>query len=153
MILFAVIFSASTFCQKKTDIEKEKMAIQMVINEHMDAVDSLDVDRILEVLTEDHVDMPPNMPRVVGKEAYRAYFTPFIGFFEGLKNREMSFEVDEFVVSGEWAFQNGRYSTKFVTQENVIIEDMGNFVWMFRKDADGKWKWARVISNSTKPLQ
>jgi len=49
----------------------------------------------------------------------------------------MSFPVNEIVVTGDWAFQ----------------KDEGNFVWLFKKDNAGNWKWARVISNSTKPLQ
>lgn len=58
----------------------------------------------------------------------------------------------EFVVAGDWAFQIGTYSTKFTLQDDSLIEDTGNYVWMFKKDHDGNWKWARVISNSTIPL-
>ena len=147
-----VIFSCVNQTDQIVDIESEKAAIQTVIDEHMDAIDSLDVNRLLEGQTEDHMDMPPNMPRIIGKQAYIEYFTPWIGFFESLKNKEMSFEADEFIVSGEWAFQIGRYSTKFVSQDDNILEDKGNYVWIFKKESNGSWKWARVISNSTKPL-
>ena len=148
-ILFAGIASG----QNKADIEIEKKAIQMVISEHMDAIDSLDVDRLNEMQTEDIIDMPPNMPRLVGKQAYSKYFSTWIGFFKSLKQKEMSFVPDEFVVTGEWAFQIGTYSTKFTLQDDSLIEDAGNYVWIFKKDHDGNWKWARVISNSTIPLE
>lgn len=46
----------------KVNLEDEKAAIQMVINEHLDAVDSLDVTRLLNCMTEDHLGMPANMP-------------------------------------------------------------------------------------------
>ena len=152
-LLFAIILSTGTSCQVKIDIENEKNAIQTVINEHMDAIDSLDVTRILDCMTEDHVDMPPNMSRIVGKQAYSEYFSTWIGFFESLKQKEMSFEADEFVVSGDWAYQIGTYSTKFTLQDDSLIEDTGNYVWIFKKEHDGNWKWARVISNSTIPLE
>ena len=134
----------------KVNLEDEKAAIQMVINEHLDAVDSLDVTRLLNCMTEDHVEMPANMSRLVGKQAYGEYFSSWIGFFKSLKQKEMSFVPDEFVVTGDWAFQIGTYSTKFTLQDDSLIEDTGNYVWIFNKDHDRTWKWARVISNSTK---
>lgn len=134
----------------KVNLEDEKAAIQMVINEHLDAVDSLDVTRLLNCMTEDHVEMPANMPRLVGKQAYGEYASSWMGFFKSLKQKEMSFVSDEFVVTGDWAFQIGTYSTKFTLQDDSLIEDTGNYVWIFNKDHDRTWKWARVISNSTK---
>ncbi len=152
ILMIPVLFSCESSTDKVIDIEAEKAAIQNVIDEHMDAIDSLDVNRILAGQTEDHLDMPPNMPRIKGQEAYKEFFTPWIGFFESLKYKEMTFDADEFVVSGDWAFQIGTYSTKFVFQDDNAIEDEGNFVWIFKKETDGNWKWARLISNSTRPL-
>lgn len=137
---------------KDSNIDAEKAAIQIVINEHLDAADSLDVDRLLNCLSEDHVDMPPNMPKIIGKKAYGEYFSTWIDFFKNLKQNEMSFVPDEFIVSGDWAFQIGTYKTKFTMQNDYIIEDEGNYVWIFKKELNGNWKWARVISNSTKQL-
>ncbi len=134
----------------KVNLDVEKESIQAIINDHLDAVDSLDVERLLNCMTEDHVEMPANMPRLVGKQAYGEYFSTFIGFFESLKKKEMSFVSDEFVVTGDWAFQIGTYSTKFTLQDDSLIEDTGNYIWIFKKDLDRKWKWARVISNSNK---
>ena len=133
-----------------SNLDVEKAAIQAIIKDHLDAVDSLDVAGLLNCMTEDHVEMPTNMPRIVGKQAYSEYFSTWIGFFESLKQKEMSFVPDEFVVTGDWAFQIGTYSTKFTLQDDSLIEDTGNYVWIFKKDLDRNWKWARVISNSTK---
>ena len=153
IITALLLFAGIAFGQNKTDIEKEKKAIQMVISEHVDAIDSLDADRLLEGVTEDIIDMPANMPRLVGKQAYGKNFSTWIGFFKSLKQKEMSFVPDEFVVTGDWAFQIGTYSRKFTLQDDSLIEDTGNYVWIFKKDHDGNWKWARVISNSTIPLE
>jgi ketosteroid isomerase-like protein len=123
-----------------------------VIDEHMDALDSLDVDRLLTGLTEDILEMPSNMSRVIGKQAYKEFFKPWIVTFNSLKHKEMSFEADEFIVSGDWAFQIGTYSYKFIFHDDNVMEDEGNYVWIFKKETEGHWKWARVISNSSKPL-
>ena len=139
--------------QKNIDLEAEKYDIQLVVNDHLDAVDSLDVDRLLNSMTEDLVEMPANMSKLVGKQAYSEYFSTWIDLFESLKQKEMSFVTDEFVVSGDWAFQIGTYSYKFTLQDDSLIEDVGNYVWIFKKDnLDRNWKWARVISNSTKQM-
>ena len=129
-----ILFAGIAFGQNKIDIEKEKKAIQMVISEHMDAVDSLDVDRLLEGITEDIIEMPSNMPRLVGKQEYSKNFSTWIGIFKSLKQKEMSFVPDEFVVTGDWAFQIGTYSYKFTFQDDSLIEDTGNYVWIFKKE-------------------
>ena len=146
------VISCDNRSQNNVHLEMEKEAIQMVINEHLDAVDTLDVARLLNCVTEDHVEMTPNMSKIIGKQEYGEYFSSWIGFFKSLKQKEMSFIPDEFVVTGDWAFQIGTYTTKFTLQNDSLIEDVGNYVWIFKKDFDNKWKWARVISNSTKQL-
>jgi ketosteroid isomerase-like protein len=152
ILLILTMISCDNSSPSKVNLEVEKAAIQTIIDGHLDAVDSLDVTRLLNGMTEDHVEMPPNMSRLVGKQAYGEYFSTWIGFFESLKQKEMSFVPDEFVVTGDWAFQIGTYSTKFTLQDDSLIEDTGNYVWIFKKDNDGNWNWARVISNSTKQI-
>ena len=136
----------------KSNLDVDKAAIDAIIDEHLDALDSLDVERLLNCMTEDHVEMPANMPRLVGKQAFSEYFSTWIPIFESLKQKEMSFVSDEFVVTTSWAFQIGTYSYKFTLQDDSSMEDTGNYVWIFKKDDTGSWKWARVISNSTKQL-
>lgn len=151
LLLIVVTLLSIGACTPKIDIEDEKAEIQKVIDEYLDAVDSLDVNRILAVLTEDHLALNSNGPRFVGKQAYKGYFTSWIIFSKDLKHKEMSFEKDEIVVSGDWAFQIGTYFTKFIRQDNSILEYEGNYVWLFKKDNEGYWKWSRTISNTTKP--
>lgn len=150
LLFFTVSCNQSTTQEEK--LEADKTAIQAVIKKYLDAVDALDVQTILSCMVEDHVEMPPNMQKLVGKQPYADYFATFIKFFKTLKDKEMSFVPDEFVVSGDWAFQIGTYSAKFTLQDDSLIEESGNYVWIFKKEADGSWKWARVISNSNKPI-
>lgn len=97
--------------------------------------------------------MPPNMQRLVGKDDYARHIKSWLDFSKTLKSQEMSFPVNEFVIAGDWAFKIGTYKTKLILQDDNVMEDEGNFVWLFKKDSIGNWKWARVISNSTKSLQ
>jgi ketosteroid isomerase-like protein len=123
------------------------------IDAHFSYIDSYDLDKLLTLATTDVVEMPPNVPRIVGKDGYAGHLKSWLDLSKTLKSKEMSFPISEFVVTGDWAFQIGTYKTKFIFQDDNVIEDEGNFVWLFKKDSIGNWKWARVISNSTKSLQ
>jgi hypothetical protein len=50
-----------------------------------------------------------------------------LDFSKTLKSKEMSFPVNEFVVTGAWAFRIGTYKTKLILQDDSVIEDEGNF--------------------------
>ena len=150
-ILF-VFYGCSNQSFQEENIESEKKEIQKIIDAHFEYLDSFNLDKILSLQTDDILEMPPNMQRLIGKDEYAGHVQPYFDFFKTLKSKEMSFPVSEFVVTGEWAFQIGTYHTKFIQQDDNVIEDEGNFVWLFKKDVTGNWKWARVISNSTKPL-
>ena len=155
MIGVALIIAA---CQPKPktipfDTEAEKAAIQKVFDEHIAALDSFDLDKLLSLQTEDIIEMPPNLPRIVGKEAYAEFCKPVLDFFRSLKSKEESFSQTEFVVTGDWAFKIGTYKSKNTLQNDMVMEDEGNYVFLFKKDSIGNWKWARVIYNSTKPLR
>jgi ketosteroid isomerase-like protein len=153
LVILIAIMSCKESSTTANNDEADKAAITDVIKKHLDAVDALDVPTILRCMVEDHVEMPPNTLKIVGKQPYADYFSTFAEFFKTLKDKEMSFIPDELIVSGNWAFQIGTYNTKFKLQDDNIIEDSGNYVWIFKKENDGTWKWARVISNSTKPAQ
>jgi ketosteroid isomerase-like protein len=157
-ILLSIAVMIITSCQQtpKTipvDIAGEKAAIQKVIDAYFNYIDSDNLDGVLSLQTEDIIEMPPNVPRLIGKDGYAGHLKSWLDFSKTLKNKEMLFPVSEFVVTGDWAFQIGTYKTKLTLQDDSVIEDEGNFVWLFKKDNAGNWKWARVISNSTKPLQ
>jgi ketosteroid isomerase-like protein len=70
------------------DTEAEKAAIQKVFDEHFAALDSFDLDKLLSLQTEDVIEMPPNMPRIVGKEAYAEFCKPVLDFLRNLKRKE-----------------------------------------------------------------
>lgn len=134
------------------NFEADKAAIQKIIDEHMKGVETLDLRLILPNVAEDNIEMPANSERLIGKKPYQDYCQHFFDYVKTLKKHEMICTPDEFVVSGDWAFQIGKYTFKLVFPNDSITEDKGNYVWLFKKEAN-KWKWARVISNSTMPLK
>ena len=153
VLFLTFIVTNSCSEQQKVDVDADKAAIQKIIDDHMDAVDSLDVDRILADMTDDILVIPPNIPLVSGKDAYKEYLAPWIPFLESLEDKKMTFNATEFVITGNWAFQIGTYKVEFIFQGGNTSVDEGNYIWMFRKETDGTWKWAREISNSSLPIE
>ena len=152
MVFLIVFYGCSNQSIQNEDTDSAKNEIQKVIGAHFNYIESDDLDGMLTLQTEDIIEMPANVPRLIGKDEYAGYVQSWLDFSKTLKSKEMSFPVTEFVVTGDWAFQIGTYKTKFTLQDDSVMEDEGNFVWLFKKDNAGDWKWARVISNSTKPL-
>ena len=48
------------------------------------------------------------------------------------------------MVNDGWAFEWGTYS---MTVQNETV-DMGKYLWIYTKEADGQWRFGRVIHNS-----
>ncbi|TLX70283.1 nuclear transport factor 2 family protein [Labilibacter sediminis] len=122
--------------------------MQLIIDEHLESVDELDSVKLLKSIADDIIEMPPNAKRITGIQDYQMYFSTWKEFIKTLKHKEMNFSPDEFVVSDNWAFQIGTYTTEFTLPNDSVLKDEGNYLWIFKKQA-GQWKWARVISNAT----
>lgn len=154
ILVFILItqFACNKQSNQNHELETAKAEIQRVVDAHFEYLDSQDLDKLLSLQTNDIIEMPPNMTRLVGKNQYSEHVKPYLDLFKTLKSKEMSFPVSEFVVSGDWAFQIGTYKVRFTLQDDSVMEDEGNFVWIFKREMNGNWKWARVISNSSLPV-
>jgi uncharacterized protein (TIGR02246 family) len=107
------------------------------------ALKSRDVDRLLDLLSDDVVMMHPNGRTDVGKAAVRADFERFFKQFT-VDQKGVS---DETVVSGDWAFDRGRVRTTILpVGGGNPVEVASEVVTILRREANGAWKIARVIA-------
>jgi len=107
---------------------------------YVTAINSNDVETVLGMLTEDVVYMTANDMPYVGKAAVRPWVDGYFKAYKALWDKP----VQEFVVSGDWAFE--RYSYKSVDTPKdggAAIEDTGWGFVVYHHDADGKWRVAR----------
>ena len=108
--------------------------------EYVEAINSNDVDKLMEIMTDDVVFMAPNSAPVIGAEQLRPWLQGYVDAFKTHWDKT----VDEFVVTGDWAFE--RYSYKSTDTPHAGGDpyiDTGWGIVIYHHDQDGHWRVAR----------
>lgn len=118
----------------------------------MEAIDSLDIDKLVTTHTNDLVEILPEIQPVVGKEAYRKIVESWFNPLQKVEDYKYTFNITELEVYNNVAFARGVLgffgsSIKMKLKLNL----KGNYVWILKKLPNGDWKIFRGISNLTKP--
>ena len=127
----------------------EKAAIISVAEKYRLAVNAGDLKMWIETLTDDVISLPPDHPRIDGKEATskwakEAFFDPF--------KMNLQLEFDEVQVLGSWAFAIGRFNLTLTSNtDGSKLDVQGKFTDLFREDSDGTWRFATIMWNSDAP--
>lgn len=116
---------------------------------YVDAINSNDTDAIMAVMTDDVVFMAPDTPRMVGKDAVRPWVAGYLEAF----TTQWEKTTLEFVVCGEWAFEQYAYAHTDVSRENGdILVGAGKGLIVYHLDDDGVWRVARDAWNDDPAL-
>jgi ketosteroid isomerase-like protein len=116
------------------DFEAEKKAIELLMRENQEADLSKDIDRIMNLFTEDIIYHLPNSPPIHGKKALRALLEQVMDDMEDLS---LTSEKTEIAGSGDIGFNVGSFKMKSIGEDYV---DYKYFVGV-RKTSEG-WKIA-----------
>lgn len=91
--------------------------------------------------------MPPNLADIVGHEAVLDY----VKAFPPMKEVALTFE--EVDGCGDLAYVWGRYSIAMQPPESAeLVRDTGRWIWILRKNPEGRWIVTLDISNSNLPI-
>lgn len=116
---------------------------------YVNAINSNDLDQLLEMLTDDVVFMAPNEAVMSGKDQVKPWIAGYVAAFKTNWDKP----VQEFVVNGEWAFERYAYhSTDTLIETGEVFEGTGWGLVIYHYDADGKWRVARDAWGSDQPL-
>jgi ketosteroid isomerase-like protein len=103
-----------------------------------------------EVFAEDCWQMPPHAEPLVGRAAYREFWTQAVQWGEW----RFTLETQDVVVSGSIAVERGTYVLDFragpaAPAHVTSFHDQGNYVVMWRLDTDGQWRvvWDAPVSS------
>lgn len=95
-------------------------------------------------MTDDVVSLAPNTPPIIGKEALRPWLTGYVEAFETHWDKP----VQEFVVSGEWAFERYSYtSTDMPRGGGNTVQGTGWGLAIYHLDADGVYGVGAIRSS------
>jgi len=107
------------------------------------------VDAFMTLTTQDVVLMPPGASTLSGREAVQALMADFFGTY-AIELQSVSLE--EIVVAGDWAFVRDTYVSNLTPRSGgETVRARGKNVWILRRQADGSWKVARNMWNSSDP--
>ena len=127
----------------------ESDAIHRTVQEFASAVGAGDLEQWLGTLTDDVVFLPPDQPRIDGKDAVRLWVKE--NFFDPFRMM-LNLRFDDLDVVGPVAYGHGRFTLPLTPKSAGSGTEMtGKFVYLFRRLPDGGWKFARVIWNYDKP--
>jgi ketosteroid isomerase-like protein len=94
------------------------------------------------------VQLPPNEPAVLGREAIRRRYQAQFDRFEC----ELAATTEELEVTGYWSFAWGFYKIKLTPKDGgSTLQDNGKYLAVFRRDDNGSWKFARDMFSSDNP--
>ena len=131
---------------KEADIESAKAAIQALNKQWEINFENHDAAGLVALFTEDCVRMPQGGPATVGRPALEAAYRQ--DFAEVWKTQaKVRLNAEEVIVSGEYVFARG--ADKLVQdQEGRQVEETGKWLFIYRRQPDGTWKYHWITFNS-----
>ena len=123
-------------------------SIRQLVQQSVTALNTADVETLLELHTDDAVILKPHQRPEVGKQVMRSSLEALFQRFEVEESRDIS----EIEIAGEWAFVWGTYrSTLTPGSGGAPSVETGKYIEVLRKPAAGGWKFARTIWNTSDP--
>jgi uncharacterized protein (TIGR02246 family) len=131
---------------KQADIESAQAAIQALNQQWEINFENHDPAGLVALFTEDCVRMPQGGPVTVGRPALEAAYRQ--DFAEVWKTQaKVRLNVEEVILSGEYAFARGT-DTLVQAQDGRQVEETGKWLFIFRRQPDGTWKYHWITFNS-----
>jgi ketosteroid isomerase-like protein len=134
-----------------SQVDEDARAIRSLAARIATAESSGDAKFLLEAFTDDAVIMPPFLPAVEGPDARALLINEVLTRnAEELVSRELSYEISELQVLGDWAFERGTYLHSFVPKDPTADdenEERGQYLRLYQRSVSGEWRVARVIWN------
>jgi uncharacterized protein (TIGR02246 family) len=122
-----------------------ELAIRDVIGRTQAANNAGDVDGWVAQFADDAVYMVPGLPAVTTRDGLRDIARA------GFQNRaDIRLEPVEIVVAGEWAFARIDVTGSVTVHTGKTIDVDVKEIAVFRRQAGGAWKIARLINNSNR---
>jgi ketosteroid isomerase-like protein len=131
----------------EVDIDAERAAVLDAFVEAKQAVAEKDVEHFVSFFSDDVMWLPPNAPRVTGKDAMREYVSewfaaPGLAYsFPGPGKAEVS-------RAGDLGYTVGSYEVTVNNAEGNPVISRGKVVVVWKKQPDGSWKAVLDIWNS-----
>jgi len=137
-------------CQSAGTPPADEAGAHRAHDAYVEAINSNDVGRMLDMLTDDVVFMAPGTPVFVGKDAIRPWLEGYVAW----AHTHWDKPVRELVVHGDWAFERYDWaSTDTPHDGSGVVTDSGWGLLVYRREADGVWRVARDAWGTDHPAE
>ena len=129
----------------KVEDQQERKLIESVVDAECESMADDDIDRYLELLAEDALFLPPDLPSIGGEE-----LDAWLGEFLGQWRIEwLGYRHDETEICGDLAFHRFSYSRRLEPKRGGQLQvSHGKGLHIMRRSGDGDWKIARETWNA-----
>ncbi|TFG71714.1 MAG: DUF4440 domain-containing protein [Anaerolineales bacterium] len=126
------------------NIEAEKIEIEKYNKQLRETEARIDVDAVLELLTEDCVYIANSAPNIQGHAAWREFYEALYKTWNTFISGSITPLGIEVSSSGDMAWSHGVFVTEYENPEGCTTTG-GKCITVYRK-VDGKWKTAAVCT-------
>lgn len=108
-----------------------------------------DLETFMSYVAEDVFFMPPGEPPVRGRDAVRTWMS---GFLAQYRTSSLTLANREVMVGNGWAVELGTFEWALQpTAGGPAVIDRGNYMQVWKEQADKTWRFAREVYNSSVP--
>ncbi len=127
-------------------IDKDRSRAFRALIRQLDAeVNAGNLDGVMAFYADDAVQMPPDTPIFIGKEALHSGFEGFLA----ANTVELSSTVEDIRVSGDLAFLRLSYTQSVTPKDGGdTTTEVGKWVLLLARQVDGSWRITTEIWNS-----
>ncbi len=97
------------------------------------------------IYADDAIFMAPETKRAAGRAAISQMNA---GMMKDMTFTGVSLKADDVIVTGDYAIETGTYRMTVHPKTGKAMDDVGKFVSIWQKQADGSWKMIRDIYNT-----
>jgi uncharacterized protein (TIGR02246 family) len=125
--------------------------IRRVVEEFVTAFNSGDMPRILDIFTDDLIDMSAGEPTRTGQAA-RDHFLSRVAETHAKYNPHLVITIDEIEVVSNWAYDRGTLEVTLVPRAGGEASSVRQrYLEIWRRGRDAKWRIAIEMDNSAEP--
>ena len=128
-----------------TDYQQEKQRIESVIDAELESMADDEIDRLLTLLADDALFLPPDLPSIGGEEL-QAWLREFL---EQWRIEWLGYRHDETELCDNLAFHRFSYSWRLEPKHGGQLQvSHGKGLHILRRSAAGDWEIARETWNA-----
>ena len=136
-VVAACLF-ASCAQPSETSSDEDVAAIRAIIAEEVRTVNAGDVEGFVAIFADNIAVVPPNQPKVQGRDAVREWTQAFM---EAVSVEMVDYRNEEIVVAGDVGLHYHSFEWTLTPKgEGEAFTQQGSGIHVFHRQADGSWK-------------